>query len=196
MMKNRTVVLASLLGFTLAVAPATSALAWGWHNGANHGGRGYYGGGPISGLANAMVATAAAIITAPIAILAAVAQPLLYNEQGPSYAGASPAYDAPPSGPGYYGAPPAPPYYGSRQAAPYYAPATDPAYYTPPAATYYAPPPPPVYYAPRPASGYYAPPVAAPYYAPRQAYYAPHQAYYGSRSRYYAPPPGTFYYPR
>ncbi len=195
-MKNRTVVLANLLALVLTIAPATSALARGWHDGASHGGRGYYGGGPIPGLVNAVVATAAAIITAPIAILAAVAHPLLYNEQEYGYAGASLNYGAPPGGPGYYGAPPSPLNYGAQQAAPYYAPTTSPAYYTPPAATYYAPPPPPVYYAPRPAAGYYAPPVAAQYYAPREAYYVPRPHYYGSRSGYYPPPPGTFHYRR
>ena len=62
MMKNRSVVVASLLACALAVAPVTSAFAGGRHGG------GHFGGGPILGLAGAVVATAAAIITAPFAI--------------------------------------------------------------------------------------------------------------------------------
>jgi hypothetical protein len=186
MMKNRTVVVASLLAFALAVAPVTSAFAGGRHNG------GYHGGGPIWGFANAVVATAVAVITAPIAILAAVAQAPLYYAPGPAYAGASPAYATPPAGPGYYGRPAAPTYYGAPQAAPYYARATAPADYSPPAVTYYTPPPD---YAPRVAATSYAPPLAARYYAPPQAYYAPPPDY-RPRSSYYAPPPDANYYPR
>ena len=126
-MKNRTAVVASLVAFALAVAPA-SAFAGGRH----------HGGGLIWGFANAVVATAAAVITAPIAILAAVAHAPPYYAPGPAYAGASPVYDTPT--PRYYGRPAAPTYYGAPQTAPYYAPATVPADYTPPAATYYAPP--------------------------------------------------------
>ena len=70
---------ASLLALALASVPVTSAVAGGRH----HGGY-YYGVGPIWGLGHAIVATAAAIITAPIAVLAAVAQaPLYYAQSGP-----------------------------------------------------------------------------------------------------------------
>jgi hypothetical protein len=128
-MKNRTAVVASVLAFALAVAPAV-AFAGGRH----------HGGGLIFGFANAVVATAVAVITAPVAILAAVAQAPLHYAPGPAYVGALPAYDTPAPGPRYYGRPAAPTYYGAPQTAPYYAPATVPADYTPPAATYYAPP--------------------------------------------------------
>src|SRR5271169_4032886 len=101
MMKNRTLVVAGVLALALAVLPVPSALAGGPHGGYYRGG--YYGGGPLWGLAGAVVATAAAIITAPIAILAAITQP-------PPYYGPGPAYGAPAAG-GYYG--PAPAYYGA-----------------------------------------------------------------------------------
>ena len=116
-MQNRTVAVASLLAFALAVAPVTSAMAWG-----RHGGGGHYGGGLILGLAGAVVATAAAIITAPIVILDAIAQPPRYYAQGPVYGGAPPVYyNAPPAG--YYAPPAASTYsYSAPQAAPYYAP--------------------------------------------------------------------------
>ncbi|TMG90016.1 MAG: hypothetical protein E6H73_16060, partial [Betaproteobacteria bacterium] len=88
MMKNRIAVVVSLLAFALAVAPA-SAFAGGRHHGGHH------GGGLIWGFANAVVATAAAVITAPVAILAAVAQAPLHYAPGPAYAGASPVDDTP-----------------------------------------------------------------------------------------------------
>ena len=162
-------VVAALVAVALAIAPITSVYAGGRHNG------GYYG-GPLWGLGQVLVATAAAIITAPIAVLAADAQAPLYY--GPAYSGSPPAYNAPPAGPISYGAPTAPP------GAPYYASTTTPAQYAPIGAAYYAPPPAPVYYAP-PA-----------YNAPRQAYYAPRPAHYGPSPRYYPPPPPAYYYPR
>ena len=116
MMKNRTVLVTSLLAFALAVAPVTSAFAGGRHGG------GHYGGGPFWGFAGAIVATAAAVITAPFAIAAAVAQAPLYYPPGPAYAGARPAYyNTPTAGPGYSATPA---YYSPPQAASYYAPAS------------------------------------------------------------------------
>jgi hypothetical protein len=141
-MKSRTVLAASFLALAVAVAPPAVA-------GGRHGG--HFGGGPIWGFAGAVVATAAAVITAPFAIAAAVAQsPVYYPQpayantppyypQGPAYSNSAPAYYyAPPAGPGYSAAPA---YYNTPPAGPAYAAA--PAYYnTPPAASsYYAPAP-------------------------------------------------------
>src|ERR1700730_943010 len=100
-MKKRIFAVASLLTVGLAIAPVTSAFARDWHHGGHH------GGGPIWGLANAVVATAAAIITAPVAIVAAVAQAPLYYAHGPAN---TYAYDAPPAPRGYYGNPVGPAY--------------------------------------------------------------------------------------
>ena len=116
MMKNRTALIACLVASALAVAPVTPAFAWGRHHG------GYHGGGPIWGFANAVVVTAAAVITAPIALLAAVAQAPVYYPPGSAYAGGPSAYGTPPAGPGYYGPAALPASYNAPpQAAPYYA---------------------------------------------------------------------------
>ena len=124
-MKTRTVALASILACALALAPVSSAFAAGRHHG------GHFGGGPIFGFAGAIVATAAAIVTAPIAILSAVAQaPYYYYPQGPAYSAAPPVYyNPPPAGPAYYGnaIAAAPAYFSPPQPAPYYAPSPAPA---------------------------------------------------------------------
>ena len=78
---KKTFVVASLLAVALAIAPVTSAFARGRHDGGNH------RGGLVWGLANAVVATAVAVITLPIAIAAAVAQAPRYCSQGPTFAG-------------------------------------------------------------------------------------------------------------
>ena len=67
LMMGRTSVVARLLAVALAVAPVTSAIADGRHGGGHHPGN------LIWGLADAVVATAVAVISAPIAIVAAVA---------------------------------------------------------------------------------------------------------------------------
>ncbi|MDE2210158.1 MAG: hypothetical protein KGJ99_10565 [Betaproteobacteria bacterium] len=173
MMKTRTTAVASLLACVLAAAAATPAVAWERHGEGHYGRGGYYGGGPVWGLANLVVGTVAAVVTAPIAIVAAIAQ-------APRYYGPGPAYAGPPADSGYYGAPA----YDDDEppVAPDYAPA--PAYYAPPAVSYYA----------RPAPAYYAPPVVVPYYGPRRAHYAPRAAYYPDpRARYYAPAPFAGY---
>jgi hypothetical protein len=186
MMKNRTAVVASLLAFVLAVAPAPAFAGERYHGG-------HHGGGLIWGFANAVVATAVAVITAPVAILAAVAQAPRYYAPGPAYAGPSPVYDTPAAGPRYYGRPAAPAYYGAPQTAPYYA--TAPADYTSPAATYYTAPPNPAYYAPRVAARSNVLPAGARYDAALQVFSEPPPDY-RPRYTYYAPPPGANYYPR
>ena len=126
-MKNRTVLVTSLLAFVLAIAPVMSAAAGGRHGGGHYGGGyygggGHYGGGPFWGFAGAIVATAAAVITAPIAIAAAVAQAPLYYPPGPAYAGAPPVYyNTPTAGPGSAATPA---YHSPPQVASYYAPAS------------------------------------------------------------------------
>lgn len=118
MMKSRTVVVTALLAFALALAPVSSAFAWGRHGG------GHYGGGRIWGFPGLVIAAAAAIITAPFAIAAAVAQAPVYYPQGPAYANAPPVYyNTPPASPGYSAAPT---YYSPPQATSYYAPAPAP----------------------------------------------------------------------
>ena len=72
-MKMRTLLVTSGVAVALSLAPVTAAVAGG-HGGHYH----YYGGGPIWGLAGAVAATAAAIVTAQFALLAAIAQPPLY----------------------------------------------------------------------------------------------------------------------
>ena len=135
---KKPVVVTSLVAIALAIAPFTSATAWGRH----------YGGGPVWGLANAVVATAVAVVTVPIAILAAVAQ--------------APRYYASAAAPGYYGPP----------AATYYAPPPGPVSYAPPPdAAYYAPRVAEAYYGPPVAVPYDARRQA--YYAPRPAYHLP-----------------------
>ena len=59
---------------------------------------------PRRGLATALVGAAAVIVTAPIAILAAVARAPYYGP-GPDYPAAPAAYNGPPATQGYYGAP-------------------------------------------------------------------------------------------
>ena len=112
-MMKKTFVVASLLAVALAIAPVTSAFARGRHDGGHH------RGGLVWGLANAVVATAVAVITAPIAIAAAVAQAPRYYGQGPTFAGDAGPYYAPPPAPGYYGAPGAPAYYSAPPVAQY-----------------------------------------------------------------------------
>jgi hypothetical protein len=207
MIRFKAVALGSLIGVALALAPLSSAFAddrshnghwvrgghWGhgqtayvvhggYYGGHAYGGHGgYYGYGawPIFGLGAAVVGAAAAIVTAPFALLAAAANAPYY---GPAYSAPPVTYNTAP--PAYYGAPAAPAYYDAP-AAPTYAP--PPVSYSPPAApAYYAPP--ARYYAP-PAVGYYGAPAAPAYYAPPAA-----QAYYGARAvpAYYAPPPGYY----
>jgi hypothetical protein len=189
--KNGTVAVATLFVCALAAAPVSSAFADGWHHGGHSG---HYGGGPIWGFANALAATAAAVITAPIAILAAVAQAPLYYPQGPAYSSGSRGYDAPPPSPQYYGMRSAPADYRAAQAAPYYGPPAATVDYAR-AGTYYAPPQAQGYYEPRAAATYSRPP-AANYYPERQAYYAPAPVDYGPPPDYYSPPPGANYYRR
>ncbi|HEY4999312.1 MAG TPA: hypothetical protein VII36_09220, partial [Usitatibacter sp.] len=87
MIKYKAVALSSLVGAAIALAPVSSAFAdQRFHGGhahvryAGHGGYGYQGHGhggygwPLFGLAAAVVGTAAAIVTAPVAILAAAAE--------------------------------------------------------------------------------------------------------------------------
>ncbi len=111
MIKYKAVALDGLIGAALALAPLSSAYAdqrvhgGHWGNGgrvqvgyAGHGGYGYgYGLWPVFGLAAAVVGTAAAIVTAPFAILAAAANAPYY--------GPAPGYAAPPVT--YHAAPPA-----------------------------------------------------------------------------------------
>ena len=170
-MKNRTAVIASFLAFTLAVAPVTSAFAGGRHGG------GHFGGGPIWGFAGAVVATAAAVITAPFAIAAAVAQAPLYYPQEPAYASAPPYY---PQGPAYANAPPT--YYNTPTAGPGYS--AMPSYYSAPqAASYYAPAP-----AQRQGEWYYC--------ADSRSYYPYVRDCPGGWQRVPVQPPDANYYPR
>ena len=171
MSKYKAATIASVLAIALLAAPISSAFANGRHHGA-YGSYGvYYGGALALGLASAVVGTAAALITAPIALLAAAAQAPVY------YGGPAPAYPVAPTA--YYGAPIAPAYYAPRVA---------PAYSGPPAAS--------VYYNAPVAPVYYGPPITAAYYAPRPAYYAPRPTYYGPPVRYYAVPRPRYYYGR
>jgi hypothetical protein len=153
-MNNRNVLVSSLLALSLAVAPATSALA----DGHRHGG--YRGGEPIWHLTSAIVGTAVAAITLPIVIAATIAGVPAYEDEGPGYPPSYPPGYAP--GPAGYAAPPGGGYYGPPQAPIYYAPAPPARYYAPyGAAPYY----------PRP-HAYYAPPRPA-YYGRRPGDYAP-----------------------
>jgi hypothetical protein len=117
----------------LSLLPMGAAQAHG-HDFGHGGGRHFgHGGGPVG----AVVGLAAAIVTAPFALIAAAAESApAYG--GPAYAPA-PSYYAPPRA--YYPPPayaPPPAYYPPAYAPP-------PAYYAPPA-SYYPPPPPPAYY--------------------------------------------------
>ena len=128
------------LGISLALAPLASAHAdWSHHGGGW--GHGYYGGhGYVwpAAVAGAVVGTAAAIITAPFALLnAAVNAP--YYAPPPSYPAYNPpTYYAPPSGynapSGYYNVPPD---YTYPTGGAYYAPQA-PAYASRPTTGYYA----------------------------------------------------------
>ena len=150
MIGNRNLVIGSVLALMLVAAPISSAFAGGrnhggYGHGGGNGGYGYgYGYNPVVGLATALVGVAAAIITAPITILAAVANAPYYGP-GTDYSAGPAAYGGPPVAPGYYGAPVAPVYY---------APPASPVYYGPPAVTYYSPPV-VTYYGPPPVRGYY-----------------------------------------
>jgi hypothetical protein len=168
MTRNRTAVLGGALALALMVAPISSAIAGGGHHGGGygHGGYGYggygYGFNPVYGLATALVGVAAAVVTAPIAILAAVANAPYYG-QGPGYPAAPAAYGVPPVAQGYDGA----------VGAAYYAgPVASPAYYGAPAPAYYA----------APAAAYYVAPYGRGYYAPvnRGYYGSPGRGYYGN----------------
>jgi hypothetical protein len=181
MTRNRTAVLGGALALALTVAPISSAIAGGGHHGGGYGHGGYayggygYGFNPVYGLATALVGVAAAVVTAPIAILAAVANAPYYGP-GPGYPAAPAAYGVPPVAQGYDGA----------VGAAYYAgPVASPAYYVAPPVTYYNPPVAAYYGAPAPA--YYAAPAAAYYGPPRgRGYYAPvNRGYYGSPGRGY-----------
>jgi hypothetical protein len=146
MLKLRTALTAAVPLVALSLAPVGSALAHGHGSGHGYGhGHGFgRGAGPIG----AVVGLAAAIVTAPLWIIAAAAQseppaPAYYPQQ---------AYYAPPAGAAY---PPVA----------YYPPAY-PRDYAPPA---YAPPPPTYNYGPPP--GYYPPPPPPAYYPAPQGYY-------------------------
>src|ERR1700682_4576296 len=125
---KKTFVVASLLAVAPPIAPVTSAFARGRHDGGHH------RGGLVWGLANAVVATAVAVVTLPIAIAAAVAQAPRYYGQGPTFTDDAGPYYALPA-PSYYGAPGAPAYYSAPPVAQYYGPAAAPAAYRPPRAT-------------------------------------------------------------
>ena len=97
MTRLRAVTVGTLVATMLAFAPVTATAGGyyrgghhgGYHGGSHHGGHGYYGGGyrygwPLFGLAAAVVGTAAAIVTAPIALVAAAANAPYYPPQ--SYA--------------------------------------------------------------------------------------------------------------
>ena len=156
----------------LAIAPMACAFASGDHRWHGHG----YVAWPF-GLAAAVVGTAAAIVTAPIAILAAAANGPYYAPPPVAYNG----YSYPPAAPAYYGPPVAPAYYPPAQ------------FYPPAPSAYYGSPAPQAYYAPR---GYYGPPAIVAYYArpeppPRYVYNAPpsnHAPRYDG--------PSNDYYPR
>jgi hypothetical protein len=138
MPKTRFATIGLLSAAAFSLAPLDAAQAHGHEFG--HGHHFGHGGGPVG----AVVGLAAAIVTAPFALIAAAAeagtQPAYYP--APNYA-APPVYYAPPA-PVIY-APPAyyPPAYPSTYA-PAYAP--PPAYYRPPPVYYPPPPPPPAYY--------------------------------------------------
>jgi hypothetical protein len=138
-MRSTKFLFGSLIAAGLVLAPITSASA-GWHG--HGGGRGFRG--PL-GLVGALVGGAAAIATAPLAIIAGAAQEG-YDRGGPQYEGSYRGYPPPDAGPGY----------GYRAA---------PRGYPQPQAQYYAPP---GYYSARPSRDYYGPPQG---YAQRQQYY-------------------------
>ena len=195
MIGYKALALVNVVGVTLVLAPLSSASAdQRFHDGhrgrgapahvgyAGHGGYGYgYGVWPVFGLAAAVVGTAAAIVTAPFAILAAVASGPYYGP-APGYAAPSVTYnDAPPA---YYGTPAAPAYYNAPAA---------PAYYVPPARSYSRAAA-PVYSGP-PARAYYRQPPPGDY-DPRQAYYTPRAIQYGPPPDYYrqySPAPRHYY---
>ncbi len=104
------VLLGGAMAAALALAPMTPASAHGWHH--------HHGCWFVSCVVGAVVGTAAAVATAPFAIVAGATEPRYY--------GPPPQYYGPP--PAYYGPPP-------------------PRYYAPPPQAYY-PPPPPAYYGP------------------------------------------------
>jgi len=150
------------LAIALAAAPVSSALA---NGGGQHYHNGYYFNPfyPIVGLAAAVVGTAAAIVTLPLALIGAAAR-------APGYA--QPGYAAPPA---YYGNAPVP----------YYAAPSGSYYYAPPQA--YAPVR-PVYRSAYRAPGNYAPNAG---YVPQNGgQYAPPTAY-GAQDNGYAPPPAN-----
>jgi hypothetical protein len=123
MISRRAKAMGGFLALALAAAPASDVFASGRHHGGyrhggSHGGYGY-GFNPVVGLATALVGAAAVIVTAPIAILAAVARAPYYGP-GPEYPAAPLAYNAPPVTQGYYGAPAAPAYYGPPASGPAY----------------------------------------------------------------------------
>jgi hypothetical protein len=145
MRKLRTALIAVVPLVALGFAPVDSALAHGHGFGHGHGHGFGHGAGPVGAVA-AVVGLAAAIMTAPLWMIAEAAQ----SEP------VAPAYYPPQA---YY----APPARAAYPPAAYYRPAYPPAYppnYAPPAPVYnYGPPP-----------GYYPPPPPAYYPAP-QGYY-------------------------
>ena len=187
MNKFKALVSGTFLAIALALAPVSSAFAGGPYNGGHgndwHGGYRYYGWGawPLVALTAAVVGTAAAIITAPIAVIANAANAPYYYGPAPTYVPPAsynaPSYYAPPQGPAYQG-----------QAGPaYYGQSVPPDYYAQQAPGYYNAPSVPAYYGQPAPQAYYAPPVANYYGArPAPAYYVANRGYYGPRPVYYA----------
>src|SRR4051794_40111795 len=79
---KRSTMVGAVLAVAVAATPVSPAIAGGGYHGGH--GYGYYYGGPIVGLANALIGVAAAVITAPIVILAAAAR-APYYAQGLGY---------------------------------------------------------------------------------------------------------------
>ncbi len=185
MTKSRTLITGSVVAIALALAPISSAFAGGsnngWH-GNNWHGNGWHGGGwgwgwPVVALTAAVVGTAAALITAPFAAAASIAnQPAYYY--GPAPVAPPVSYNAP----SYYAPPQAPAYQGPSGPA-NYGQAVPPDYYAQQAPTNYNGQPGPVYYNQPAAPVYYAPPVTTVYTRPAPAYY---RGYYAPRPVYYA----------
>ncbi len=175
--------LGGLLTAGLVAAPISTASA-GWHH---HGG-GFRGGfhGGLFGFPGALLAGAAALATAPIAIMAGAGS---RGERGYDDGGGQYGYNAPPRGyaqqPQSYSSSR---YYGGQPRYDYDQPPRG--YYPPqqamndPRGGYYGGPPQGGYYQdPR---GYYPPPQ----YYPSRDYSGPPQGTYGPPSRYYDSPSG------
>ena len=88
MTQFRAVAFGTLVATALALAPVAPAFAGGSYHHGGHGSHGYhgyhggygYGAWPVFGLAAAVIGTAAAIVTAPIALLAAAANAPYYGQ--------------------------------------------------------------------------------------------------------------------